>query len=146
MKRGKPLTRRTCLVARAGLARGRWFRSGRSTGKPTKAQAERIDRLKHGECICCWINRQQGRATAYFGGCDAHHVLRGGRRIGHDATLAACAWHHRGVKPYEAMTDAQATEIFGPSLAHGSKPFHAMYGSDQELLELQETLLTMETP
>jgi len=84
--------------------------------------------------------------TAHFGGCDAHHVLSGGRRIGHGATLACCPWHHRGVKPYEQMTNDQATAHFGPSLAHGSKPFHAVYGSDGDLLDLQEQLLAGGAP
>ena len=30
---------------------------------------------------------------------------------------------------------------FGPSVATGSKPFHEMYGSDEELLELQNELI-----
>lgn len=153
MKRNTPL-RRTPLVARqqfatrtvvsATLKAKKRLRQSRSTGKPTKGQAERIDRLKRGECVCCWINRQQGRPTAYFGGCDAHHLLSGGRRRGHGYTIAGCPWHHRGVKPYDQMTNAQATEHFGPSLAHGSKPFHAIYGTDDELLALQEQLLASE--
>jgi hypothetical protein len=144
MKRTGFIQRRTPLKVGAAPARKSRLRSGRSTGKPTKAQAERIDRLKRGECVSCWLNRQSGRPTAHFGGCDAHHVLSGGIRRGHHATLACCPWHHRGVKPYDQMTDAQATDLFGPSLAHGSKPFHALYGSDDELLALQEQLLALE--
>lgn len=135
MKRGGPLkTHKT-------LTRGKGLRRTRSTGKSTKAEAARIDRLKRGECICCWLNREQGRPTAYLGGCDAHHVLSGGLRIGHGATLACCPWHHRGAKPYDGMTNTQATETFGRSLEHGSKAFHATYGSDTQLLELQDQLL-----
>lgn len=167
MKATKPLRRKTPLLARRGFAaravvdaarervivefddkgsvkgvyKTSGLRPGRSTGKPTKAESQRIERLKAGECLCCWLNRQQGRPTAYFGGCDAHHVLSGGRRIGHMATLGLCPWHHRALRPYADMNDAQATEMFGPSLALGSKPFHALYGSDEELLALQEQLL-----
>lgn len=149
--RRTPLIRKTPIVARqqfaarivvgAAIKAKKRMRQSRSTGKPTKAESQRIERLKTGECLCCWINRQQGRPTAYFGGCDAHHVLSGGRRIGHMATLALCPWHHRALRPYEAMTDAQATEMFGPSLALGSKPFHVLYGTDEELLALQQQLL-----
>lgn len=117
------------------------LRAKRSTHTPTKAQALRIDRIKRGECCCCVINRDIGYATANFGGCDAHHLLSGGRRIGHDATLGVCPWHHRGVKPYDAMTDAEATRQFGPSLAHGSRPFHEVYGSDMDLLAIQNERL-----
>lgn len=145
MKRSGFIQRRTPMPAGKGLARKTRLRSGRSTGKPTKAESQRLDKLTSGLCICCWINRQHGRPTAFFGGCDAHHVLIGGRRMGHHATLACCPWHHRGVKPYEQMTDRQATEAFGPSLAHGSKPFHAMYGNDADLLALQEQLLSLDT-
>ena len=31
---------------------------------------------------------------------------------------------------------------YGPSLANGSKPFHAVFGSDDELLELTNKRLT----
>lgn len=145
MKRTGYLQRRTQLKDGVAPARKSRLRGGRSTGKPTKTQSDRIDRLKRGECICCWLNRQMGRPTAYFGGCDAHHLLSGGIRRGHDATVACCPWHHRGIKPYEQMTDTQATDMFGPSLAHGSKPFHALYGGDDELLALQEQLLSPDT-
>lgn len=117
------------------------LRQRRSTHKPTKAQVLRLERITRGECICCAINRRIGYATAAFGGCDAHHLLSGGRRIGHDATIGICPWHHRGVKPYDAMTDAEASRTFGPSLAHGSRPFHDVYGSDVDLLAQQNEVL-----
>lgn len=120
------------------------FKRGRSTGKPTKAEADRLERVTRGECVCCHLNHSLGRVRAAFHGCDAHHLLSGGRRRGHRFTIGACPWHHRGVRPYREMTDKEATEIFGPSLAHGSKPFHAFYGSDDELLALQERLLACE--
>ena len=34
-----------------------------------------------------------------------------------------------------------ARDLFGPSLAHGSKPFHAAFGSDDELLARVNELL-----
>lgn len=138
MKRAVPL--RTFKPLKSGGVR---LRQGRSTGKPTKAEAKRFDALGQVGCICCYLNRKRGMPTAYFG-IDVHHLLSGGRRRGHAETLACCPWHHRGVKPYESMTDEQATRHFGPSLAHGSKPFHAGYGTDDELLALQEQLINGE--
>jgi hypothetical protein len=41
------------------------------------------------------------------------------------------------------MGEREAIERFGPSVATGSKPFHAMYGSDDELLEFQDALLAL---
>lgn len=75
---------------------------------------------------------------------EAHHLLRGGRRIGHEATIALCHYHHQGYLP-EGYNNASARIAFGPSLAKGSKPFHAMYGTDEELLNYQNTLLNMLT-
>lgn len=160
MKR-TPLIRKTALKARRGFAamsatrqtltaakelpKAVAMRTGlkrsRSTGKPTKAEAERLERITRGECVCCHLNNSLGRVRAAFHGCDAHHLLSGGRRRGHRFTIGACPWHHRGVRPYRQMTDKDATEIHGPSLAHGSRPFHDFYGSDDELLALQNCLL-----
>lgn len=90
------------------------------------------------------MNREFGIATANFGGCDAHHLLSGGRRVGHAATVALCPWHHRGIPPFDAMSQKQATEMFGPSWELGSKPFRAMYGSDDELMNVQEMIRDMD--
>lgn len=120
------------------------LKRGRSTGKPTKAEAERLERITRGECICCQLNHAMGYVRAAFHGCDAHHLLSGGRRRGHRFTIGACPWHHRGIRPYREMTDREAAEVFGPSLAHGSKPFHAVYGSDDQLLALQDLRLACE--
>ena len=53
--------------------------------------------------------------------------------------VGLCAWHHRGVP--ENFSHAEAREILGPSLAEGSRPFHDEFGSDEELLEIQEFIL-----
>lgn len=100
----------------------------------TSAQEARIVVVKEGRCVACWLD---GRVTL---GCDAHHLLSGGQRIGHEATVALCTWHHRGM-PFEGWTPRMMTAEFGPSLANGSKPFRHRYGSDQDLLALQERML-----
>ena len=71
---------------------------------------------------------------------EAHHLISGNKRRGHAESIACCPWHHRAVQPY-GLTKSQATHLYGPSLADGSKPFHAAYGSDDELLQAQNTLL-----
>lgn len=130
--RRAPIQRKTPLRAKAPMRK-------RSKAKgPTKAECARMGTIKRMQCLACRINGERGMPSAYIEGCDAHHLLSGGRRIGHAATIALCPWHHRGVKPYDGMTDAQATEYFGPSLAHGSKPFREAYGTDGELLAMQE--------
>jgi hypothetical protein len=100
----------------------------------TRADRSRICEIKEGRCVACWV---LGRTTI---GCDAHHMLSGGRRIGHEATVALCAWHHRAV-PDPGETAPRMALLYGPSLIQGSKPFRAAYGTDAQLLEIQEQML-----
>lgn len=149
MKR-TPLTRKAPLRARAASTskkvvhlapkRTKRLRASRSTTTPTKAERAHIERIKHGLCVCCVRNMPRGLQRADQEGCDAHHVLSGGKRRGHLYTLGLCPWHHRGICPGIYPGTAAATRALGPSLANGSKPFHDTYGTDDQLLELQATL------
>lgn len=110
------------------------MKRGRSTGKPTKAEAERMDKIKRGPCVAC---HQRGIASW----CpEIHHLLSGGRRIGHMATVGLCEWHHRAVIAW-GCTGAEMRDHYGPSLNEGSKTFHAEFGSDAVLLGYQDELL-----
>lgn len=100
----------------------------------TPADEARIDAIKHGLCIACLL---EGITTLFP---EAHHLLSGGRRRGHRFTIGLCIWHHRG-QCHDGETTTSMTRRYGPSLAKGSKPFHQRYGSDDELLELQDGLL-----
>lgn len=107
-----------------------------STGKPTKQEAERMAKMKEmGQCVACYQIGIHGR-----GHIEIHHLLSGNKRIGHLATVALCEWHHRGVS---CIPRADMDTIFGPSLAYGSKPFRAKFGTDAELLGLQNALLNL---
>lgn len=110
------------------------MKRGHSTGKPTKAEAARMDAIKAGPCVCC---HQRGM---FSWAPEIHHLLSGSRRIGHMATVGLCAWHHRAVITF-GCTGAEMRDHFGPSLNEGSKPFHAQFGSDDELLAIQDALL-----
>lgn len=105
-----------------------------SSERITAAQAERFGQIKAGRCVACW---KRGIVTI---GCDAHHLLSGGRRIGHEASVALCAWHHRSI-PFDGETPPRMRMLYGPSLMDGSKAFRAAYGTDAELLALQEQML-----
>lgn len=108
-----------------------------------KADRERIERIKRGPCIACLVRAGQGLMPDMYiqHGCDAHHLLSGGRRRGHDATIALCPWHHRAVAT-EHQPAPLLRGIFGPSLMNGAKVFRDAYGTDEELLQLQEELLS----
>lgn len=71
---------------------------------------------------------------------EVHHLTDCSTRLGHDATIPLCVWHHRG-EPPEGTTKAEARITFGPSFADGRRPFAAAFGSDQQLLELTNAML-----
>lgn len=94
-----------------------------------------MDALKQHVCVCCNV---RGHLSMYP---EIHHLLSGNRRRGHMFTVALCEWHHRGV-PFHETSAAECQDRYGPSLANGSKPFHAaFFGSDDAMLEYQNKLL-----
>lgn len=117
----------------------------RAIPKPTDEQQARQDRARELGCVACAIEWDLcGHNPVY---CDAppgapeiHHLTRTGRQIGQDETVCLCSWHHRGicVANYDSR---DMRDLFGPSMAKGSKPFHARYGSNEELLAYQNNLL-----
>lgn len=108
-----------------------------STGTPTKAEKARMDRMKEmGQCVACYQRGIHG-----WGYVEVHHLLSGNRRIGHMATVSLCPWHHRAMTFGIEGLGKEAEKVLGPSLANGSKPFHREFGSDVELLALQNSLL-----
>lgn len=69
------------------------------------------------------------------------HHLDGKTKPGcHQKTIGLCQWHHQG-RPMFESTHAGSREHYGPSLAEGSKPFHAAFGSDEWLLARQDAIL-----
>jgi len=106
-----------------------------STGKPTTAEQARFDTMKErGECMACLLF---GCQPDYPQHVEIHHLLSGGRRRGHRYSIALCTWHHRAVVPF-AFGLQEARDTLGPSLAEGSKPFRARFGTDDELLAMQD--------
>lgn len=79
-------------------------------------ERRRIDIMKREVgCVACTM-------LDVFNEADFHHIVSGGRRLGKMRGYPLCPYHHRGVG-----------EGVGPSLAHGSKPFHAVFGTDEYL-------------
>lgn len=118
------------------------MKRGRSTGKPTKAEAARIVASKEGRCVACYIRASQGLMNHDYVvvGCDYNHTKSGNIRRGHMFGYALCVYHHR--KHPLVFDSLRATAaIYGPSLMDGSALFHCVYGSDDELIALQNQLL-----
>lgn len=114
------------------------MRRGRSTGKPTTAQAARFLAIQE---IGCVVARSLGLG---YVPTEIHHLTVGGKhgapRRGHDYTIGLNPWSHRGV-PFGGMTAAQCYERFGPSYAREPRRFRQEIGSDDYLLDLQNTLI-----
>jgi hypothetical protein len=101
-----------------------------STGKPTKADQARFIKIKEDGCLLCRID------SDLYMEPDINHLKQGNIRRGHQFTTGECLWHHRGVYEPERFERTP-----GPSRANGSRTFHAHYGSDDFLLNLQNIRL-----
>jgi len=101
-------------------------------------KAARFDALRSIGCVCCRQAESAGFLPTMFP-VEIHHLNGGGhhgqKRRGDEFTIPLCTWHHRGQGPTREYTD-----LFGPSWAKGSKPFRAVYGTDDELLALANRL------
>lgn len=122
--------------SRAGVARAGGMKH--STGKPTKAEAARMARLKEMPCLCCSQQKVPQPSPT-----EIHHLLSGNKRRGHLFTIPLCGWHHRGLLPSDEMflIDDFARKCIGESLAWSPTKFRAHFGTDDELLARTNTLL-----
>lgn len=94
---------------------------------PTKAERERFAKLKEFGCICCFEMGLGWRLP------DIHHIISGGRRMGHRYTIPLCKWHHEGHRP-DGWAERNTVEVFGPSLK-SKRRFIEYFGSELELLD-----------
>lgn len=103
----------------------------------TKPDALRFEQLRLVGCICC---RKSDVLGLYIPGNELHihHLLKSGKRRGHRFTVPLCKFHHTGVC---SRGRTWGEKWLGPSLAYGSKPFRAVYGSDDDLLAYADRLI-----
>ena len=120
------------------------MKRGRSTGKATAAQLARWDKIRDPEtgsgCLVANI-LDLGWIPA-----EIHHLTSGGKhgqkRLGHDHTIGLNRWSHRGEPLTEYGWTAEDCErILGPSYALSPSAFRERFGSDDELLALQNAIL-----
>ena len=107
---------------------------GKSKPK-TKEDKERIEISKlYISCLPCIL---VGLLNSH---ADYQHVVEAQRRLGHKCGYSSCLWHHRGEKdgPWRELTTQAMIGMFGPSLAHGKKPFRAFFGSELLLVRAQD--------
>lgn len=114
-----------------------------STTTPTREEAAYIEACKTYECVACSIREQSPEKPPFFVpvfGCEFHHFVSAGIRVGHLWGCALCQWHHRRI-PLGGWSFEAMRRHFGPSLLDGSKTFHAAFGSDADLLAAQDEIL-----
>ena len=105
---------------------------GKSKNK-TKEDERRMELLPQVGCICC---HAYGIYNPYV---QIHHIVEGGRRLGHQYTLPLCFYHHENVPP-EGMSRAEAEKQVGPSLK-SKKKFNEVFGGELILLEYVDKML-----
>jgi hypothetical protein len=113
-----------------------------STGKPTKAEQDRLNAIHDKPCLACvkeieFARKRNELRLGQPSRTEAHHLVDMGTREhsgGHSATIPLCGWHHRGELVYP-LSSRQMRFLHGPSLARNKKDFTALYGTERELLE-----------
>lgn len=103
----------------------------------TKADEARRVKIHAGNCMAC---HQRGIDLTESGYVQWHHLAGKTKPGCHQETIGLCQWHHQGRTMGDA-THAYSRDYYGPSLAEGSKPFHDEFGTNDELLTLQNAIL-----
>lgn len=120
------------------------YRANRRPGnRPmTLPQRLRVFDSKELVCVACavWAGTGAMPTDHIQIGCEYNHIKVGNLRVSHDDGYALCQWHHKAV-PLQLWGAKKMRAHYGPSLLDGSALFHATYGTDQQLIELQNAIL-----
>lgn len=73
---------------------------------------------------------------------EIHHLVEGRKRLGHQSTIPLSPWFHRGVPPQFDMRPSEAEKQIGPSLARNKRAFVERFGSERELLDKTNALIS----
>lgn len=120
----------------------RAFRKKRRPGNraATVSEAVHIALVKSHGCVCCYqLGFRAEEEGAWY--VEGHHLLHAGLRIGHSDIVGLCCWHHRGQIYLPGLSIAEHRLQLGPALSESPDAFHARFGSDMDLMELQAELL-----
>jgi hypothetical protein len=104
----------------------------------TEAQKWRFVLMKEIGCVCCILRGWHNVPP------EIHHLKSGNMRISHDHTVALCQWHHKAW-PHEGRSHAWCRKNLGGSLLESPRDLHAEFGSDTELLIIQNAFIAAAT-
>lgn len=110
--------------------------------KPTAAEMAHMAACRAGPCIPCIVRYRAGHIPAdyVFVGATYDHKKSGNIRRGHMFGFCSCAWHHLGhARP--GWSAKETGLVYGPSLTDGSRFFRSVFGTDDELIDLQRRIL-----
>lgn len=93
-----------------------------STGKPTKEEAQRIKLIMSMSCAVCALHGDVSKRAL-----ECHHIVRGGRRLGHWYTLQLCKGHHQGQWDRKNPQPAQV------AISDGRQAFRRAHGGLDDL-------------
>lgn len=95
------------------------MKSGRSTTKPTNEESAWMGWITDFGCVVCALQHKVKTP------CAVHHIVEGGRRLGHLFTIGLCDPGHHQNTPDKALKISR----------HPTKQrFEAEYGTEYELL------------
>lgn len=113
------------------------------TERITPADRQRFSLMQVLGCVVCHVFFRKPGTPG-----QVHHLVSGGRRLGHQATICLHPWYHQGQPPrvryagaFLQLTTDQATYRYGPSLALDKPAFERRFGTELELLEMQDALI-----
>lgn len=92
-------------------------------------------------CLACQLAGKRPMPTA------KHHLLStgqhgNGKRRGEKFTIGLCDYHHQGASQVGTrLAKSYREQGYGPSYADEPRAFRAQFGSDDELLELQNKMI-----
>ncbi len=107
----------------------------------TRADNYRFHEIQDRGCVPCFLEARITGREWVPQPCDMHHVIQDD----HQMTYGNCPWHHRGVA--HSWSNSWEMKLnFGPSMAIEPKKYRERYGSEAELLALQNKMLLQSVP
>jgi len=91
----------------------------------TRAERTWMSAISRLGCVVCHLTGHPGTIA------EIHHLLSGGRRIGHKATIPLCVGHHRAPEKGSGKIARHPTKV----------QFERAYGTEGDLLRITQSIV-----